>query len=194
MEYSDKPQWYILHTYSAYENKVVDSLHKLIETNNYQDRILRIEVPTVDEVVEKNGKKKVVQHKKFPTYVYIKAILDTELWYLITGISGATSFCGPEGRAQELTDEEVKRLGFEIIAEEDLDIAVGDRVKILSGAFNGMMGEVIELNFEKQKVRVNIEMFGRMTPMELDFKDVEKIADGNIDVGEADSGDADAAN
>ena len=130
----------------------------------------------IDEVVEKNGKKKIVQHKKFPTYVYIKAILDTELWYLITGISGATSFCGPEGRAQELTDEEVKRLGFEIIAEEDLDIAVGDFVKIISGAFQGYTGEVIELNFEKQKVRVNLEMFGRKTPMELDFKDVEKIS------------------
>lgn len=175
MEYSDKPQWYILHTYSAYENKVVDSLHKLIETNNYQDRILRIEVPTYEEVIEKNGKKKTVLHKKFPTYVYIKAILDTELWYLITGISGATSFCGPEGRAQELTDEEIKRLGFEIIGEEDLDIAVGDMVKIIAGPFVDYLGEVTELNFEKQKVKVAVELFGQKTPMDLDFKDVEKI-------------------
>ena len=175
MEYSDKPQWYILHTYSAYENKVVDSLHKLIETNNYQDRILRIEVPTFEDVVEKNGKKKTIQHKKFPTYVYIKAILDTELWYLITGISGATSFCGPEGRAQELTDEEVKRLGFEIISEDDLDISVGDFVKIVAGPFVDYMDEVTELNFDKQKVKVSVELFGQKTPMELDFKDVEKI-------------------
>lgn len=189
MEYSDKPQWYILHTYSAYENKVVDSLHKLIETNNYQDRILRIEVPTYEEVVEKNGKKKTVLHKKFPTYVYIKAILDTELWYLITGISGATSFCGPEGRAQELTDEEIKRLGFEIIGEDDLDIAKGDMVKIIAGPFVDYLGEVTELNFEKQKVKVAVELFGQKTPMDLDFKDVEKIH--LDDVGANGSDDAD---
>jgi transcriptional antiterminator NusG len=175
MEYSDKPQWYILHTYSAYENKVVDSLHKLIESNNYQDRILRIEVPTEEVVVEKNGKKKVVLHKKFPCYVYIKAILDTELWYLITGISGATSFCGPEGRAQELTKEEIKRLGFEVIDEEDLDIVVGDHVKIISGPFVNYLGEVESLDFDTQKVKVSIEMFGQKTPMDVEFKDVLKL-------------------
>lgn len=177
MEYSNKPLWYILHTYAGFENKVVDSLHKLIESNNLEDKILDIQMPLIDEFVEKNGKKKVVQRKKFPTYVYVKAILDNELWFLITNIGGATGFCGPGGRAEPITDAEVKRLGFERIDAEELDMAVGDAVKIINGPFATYTGIVDELNFEKQRAKVSVELFGKSTPMELEFKDVEKIHD-----------------
>lgn len=175
MEYDDNAQWYVIHTYSGYESVVADSIFKLIESNNLQDKILKIEIPMEDDIVEKNGKKKLIQRKKFPSYVFLKAILNKQIWFLITNITGSTGFCGPGGRPLPLTKDEIKRMGLELIEVDDLDIKIGDQVKIISGALESFIGEVMEINIEKQKVKVSVSMFDRPTPVELEFFMVEKL-------------------
>lgn len=173
--YDENPCWYIVHTYSGYENKVADKILGLIESNNLGDNILRVEIPIEDDIVERNGKKKLIQRKKFPTYVFVKAILNRQIWYLITNITGSTGFCGPNGRPLPITDEEVKKMGLELIQVADLDLKVGDKVRIINGALEGFIGEIKEISIEKQKVKVEVSMFDRLTPVDLEFFMVEKI-------------------
>lgn len=174
-DYDVNPRWYVLHTYSGYENKVVDNITNLIASNNFENNIFELQIPMEDDIVEKNGKKKLIQRKKYPCYVFIKAILTKQIWFLITNIQGCASFCGPGGYAIPLTNEEVKRMGLELIEAEDLDVKVGDNVKIISGPFESFIGEITEINIERQKVKVSVSMFDRPTPVELDFFMIEKI-------------------
>ena len=176
MEYSNLPQWFVVQTFSGYENAVKESLTNLKDNNEkMQSLIFEIAVPTEDEIVEKNGKKKVIQRKKFPSYVFIKMIYTKEVWYLVTQTRGVTSFVGPQGRPLPLTDEEVKRNKLEDMELEDLDIKVGDSIKVVNGALEGFTGLVDSIDLEKQKVRVIVSMFGRDTPTDLEFVDVEKL-------------------
>ena len=176
MEYSNLPQWFVVQTFSGYENAVKESLTNLKDNNEkMQSLIFEIAVPTEDEIVEKNGKKKVIQRKKFPSYVFIKMIYTKEVWYLVTQTRGVTSFVGPQGRPLPLTDEEVKRNKLEDMELEDLDIKVGDSIKVVNGALEGFTGLVDSIDLEKQKVRVIVSMFGRDTPTDLEFFDVEKL-------------------
>lgn len=171
----DQAKWYVIHTYATYENMVETNLHKMIDNNNLGEEIFDIVIPVEDDIVERNGKKKVIQRKKFPGYVFLKMIYTNHVWYMVTNTRGVTGFVGPQGHPLPLTPEEVKRMGLEIIKLEDFDIAVGDQIKVINGALDGFMGEVTNISAEKQTVKVNVSMFGRLTPVELEFSQVEKI-------------------
>lgn len=175
MEHNDNVKWYVVHTYAAYETVVKNNLEKMIEVNNLQDYILEIVIPTEEDIVEKDGKRKVVERKKFPGYVFLRMIYSDHMWYMITNTRGVTGFVGPQGKAQALTAEEVKRMGLEKISAEDFNIKVGDNVRIISGALDTFLAIVEGIDADKQKVKVIVQMFGRQTPVELDFNQIEKI-------------------
>ena len=171
----EEAKWYVIHTYSGYETMVKDSLEKLIENNNLQDKISDIQIPTEETLEEKaNGKKKVVERKKFPCYVFLKMIYSNEIWYLVTNTRGVTGFVGPQGRPMPLTEDEVARMGLIKVAV-NVDFAVGDDVQIISGALESFCGKVVSLNNSQQKVMVNVMMFGRSTDVEVDFVQVKKV-------------------
>lgn len=174
-ERETKPYWYVLQTFSGYEKSVQASLLTMIENTGLHDFIFDVVVPEEEDIVEKNGKKKVVMRKKFPSYVFIKMIYSKNVWYNVTQTRGVTCFCGPGGRPLPLTDEEVKRNKLETITSEDLFINVGDQVRILDGSLKDFIGEVEDLNFDDQKIKVKVMMFGKETPCTLDFVQVEKI-------------------
>lgn len=172
----EQGRWYVIHTYSGYEAMVKDSLEKLIENNNLQENIFEIKIPTEETLEEKaNGKKKLVERKKFPCYVFLKMIYSNDIWYLVTNTRGVTGFVGPQGRPLPLTDAEVARMGLEEVALS-VDFTVGDTVTVVSGPIESFSGVVVELNEATQKVKVNVEMFGRKTDVELDFVQVKKVA------------------
>lgn len=175
MENKEQAQWYVIHTYSGYEAMVESNLHNMVENNSLQDYIFEVKIPMEDDVVEKNGKRKVVQRKKFPSYVFIKMIYTNHIWFMVTNTRGVTGFVGPAGRPLPLRDYEVKRMGLEAIDFEDLDIKVGDHVRVISGALENFDGVIESISAERQKVKVVISMFGRDTPVELDFSQVEKL-------------------
>lgn len=169
-------RWYVIHTYSGYEAMVKDSLEKLIENNNLQENIYEIQIPTEETLEEKsNGKKKIVERKKFPCYVFLKMIYSNDIWYLVTNTRGVTGFVGPQGRPLPLTEEEVARMGLDKVALS-IDFEVGDTVRIVSGPLESFVGKVVTLNEATQKVSVNVEMFGRNTDVEVDFVQVKKVS------------------
>ena len=169
-------KWYIIHTYSGYEKMVQVNLQKLVENNNLGDYIFDIVVPMEDDVVEKpDGKKKAIQRKRFPSYVFLKMIYSNHIWFLVTNTRGVTGFVGPAGRPQALSADEIRRIGLENLTLEDIVIEVGDTVKVISGAFTDFVGEVKSIDVDKQKMQVSVSMFGRETPVELGFNEVEKL-------------------
>lgn len=169
-----KAKWYVVHTYSGHENKVKVNIEKIVENRGMQDLILDIVVPTEERVEIKNGQRKIKTRKMFPGYVIVKMIVTNESWYLVRNTQGVTGFVGHGSEPIPLSDEEVNRMGIEKIYI-DLDIEVGDTVKVISGPFESFMGAVEEVNMEKQTLRVIISMFGRDTPVELEFGQVDKI-------------------
>ena len=172
---AEQGRWYVIHTYSGYEAMVKDSLEKLIENNNLQENIFEIKIPTEETLEEKaNGKKKLVERKKFPCYVFLKMIYSNDIWYLVTNTRGVTGFVGPQGRPLPLTETEVARMGLEEVALS-VDFGLGDTVTVVSGPIESFSGVVVELNEATQKVKVNVEMFGRKTDVELDFVQVKKV-------------------
>lgn len=170
----EEPKWYVLHTFSGYENMVQDNLYKVVETNNLQDDILEVQIPMEDVIEEKNGKRKVVQRKMFPTYVLIKMRYRDSLWHTIVNTRGVTGFCGPAGRPLPLTQDEIRRMRLEKV-NVDLSVNVGDKVKVVMGPLEGFAGEVTEVDSANQKCKVTVSMFGRITPVELDFAQIEVI-------------------
>ncbi len=172
---SESAKWYAIHTYSGYEVMVKNNLEKMIENNNLGEQILAIQIPMYQDIVEgKNGKKKVVDRKVLPCYVFLKLVYSNDIWYLVTNTRGVTGFVGPQGKPLPLTDEEVKRMRLESKVD-NVNLAVGDKVNIVAGALEGFVGNIVELNITAQKAKVKVEMFGRETEVELDFVDVEKI-------------------
>ena len=173
----EQVRWYVIHTYSGYEAMVKDSLEKLIENNNLQENIFEIQIPTEETLEEKaNGKKKLVERKKFPCYVFLKMKYNNNLWYLITSTRGVTGFVGPQGRPLPLTDEEVQRMGIDNQQKIEVDFGVGDSVQIVSGVLESFIGKVLSLNEATQKVMVNVEMFGRSTDVEISYNQAKKVS------------------
>ena len=170
----NQAHWYVLHTYSTYELAVRDNILKMVENNGLQDYIFEVLVLEEEEVTEVNGKRKVVLKKKFPTYAFIKMIYSDHVYYMVTHIHGVTGFVGPGGRPEALSPEEIRRMGLEKVKAEDLGLAPGDQVRIISGAFESYYGEVHEIDFERSLVKVILSMFGKPTPIELEFNQVEK--------------------
>ncbi len=171
---SDKGKWYVAHTYSGHENKVKANIEKLVENRGMQDVIFEVRVPVEEYVETKNGKKKVKERKMFPGYVMVKMIMTDESWYLVRNTRGVTGFVGPGSKPVPLTNEEVKLLGVQEALPE-VDINVGDVIKITSGYFENFIGTVENINTEKRKLKVFVSMFGRETLVELDFDQIEKL-------------------
>ena len=172
---AETAKWYVVHTNTGYEAMVKNTLEKLIENSNLQEQILEIKIPMEETIEEKaNGKKKVIQRKILPCYVFIKLVYSNELWYLITNTRGVTGFVGPQGKAVALTEDEVKRMGLEDRVEE-VDFAKGDSVQIVSGALDGFTGIVLDLNDASQKAKVKVAMFNTETEVEADYVQLKKI-------------------
>lgn len=169
-----KAKWYVVHTYSGHENKVKVNIEKIVENRGMQDLVLDIIVPTEDHVEIKDGQRKVKTRKMFPGYVLVKMIVTNESWYLVRNTQGVTGFVGHGSEPIPLTKEEVRRMGIEKVYI-DLDINVGDSIKVINGPFESFMGVVEEVNEEKQTLKARISMFGRDTPVELVYDQVDKI-------------------
>ncbi len=161
--------WYVVHTYSGYENKVKNTLEIVVENRGIQDYIQEIYVPTEDVIEIKDGKKKMTQRKIYPGYVMIKMVLTDEIWYIVRNTRGVTGFVGPNSKPVPLTDEELAIMGMATDWVPVVDYEVGDTVKIINGPLEGFFGTVEEIDHEKKKVKVIVSMFGRETPVEVDF-------------------------
>lgn len=167
-------KWYVLHTFSGYENVAKENLETVVDKFNLGDRIFDIIIPMEDVVEEKNGKKKLVQRKAMPCYILVKMKYADDLWHNVTRTRGITGFVGPKGRPLALTDEEVMKLRLEKIKVE-VDLAVGDKVEVVDGPLNGMIGQISAVNPDMNIITVNVEMFGRETAVDLEFAQVRKI-------------------
>lgn len=169
-----EPLWYVVHTYSGHENKVKINIEKLVENREMQDLVLSVVVPTEDVIELKNGQRKIKTRKMFPGYVLIKMIVTNESWYLVRNTQGVTGFVGHGSEPVPLTIDEVRRMGIEKVIIE-MDIKVGDSVKVINGPFEGFMGTVSSFDEEKQTMRVLISMFGRDTLVELEYAQIDKL-------------------
>ena len=167
-------RWYVVHTYSGHENKVKVNIEKMVETRDMHDVIMDVIVPEEDRIEVKNGQKRIKKRKMFPGYVIVKMIVNNESWYLVRNTQGVTGFVGQGSDPIPLTPEEVARMGIEK-TDIDLDVEIGDTVRVISGPFETMMGEVTEINPDKQVLTVKISAFGRDTPVELEFTQVDKM-------------------
>ena len=167
-------KWYVVHTYSGYENKVKTSIERMVEYRGMQDLILEVVIPTEERIEIKDGVKKGKTRKLYPGYVVIKMIVNNETWYLVRNTEGVTGFVGHGSDPIPLTKEEIVRMGIEKL-KIDLDIEVGDTVRIIGGVFEGQLGIVEAINPEKQIVKTRISMFGRDTPAEIEFSQVSKL-------------------
>ncbi|CUH97835.1 Transcription antitermination protein NusG [Propionispora sp. 2/2-37] len=171
-------KWYVIHTYSGYENKVKANLERKVHSMGMENEIFRILVPMEDEVEIKDGKKKVAKKKVFPGYVLVEMIVNDRSWYVVRNTPGVTGFVGSGTKPIPLTDSEVKHILKSMGIEEvkpRLDIAVSQPVRITSGAFENWTATVLEINHDRAKLKVLVNMFGRETPVELDFSQVEKM-------------------
>ena len=173
-EASLEPKWYVIHTYSGYENKVKADLEKKVKNQEMDEYFFDIVVPLEEQIEIKDGKRKTNLKKVFPGYVLIKMIVTEETWYIVRNTRGATGFVGSGTEPIPLTEEEIRKMGFEDIMIK-VDYSVNDNVQILGGALKGYTGIVQEINKEKKKAKVLVSMFGRETPVELEFSQIQKI-------------------
>ena len=169
-----EPKWYVVHTYSGYENKVKTDLEKTIKNREMEDFFFNIVVPMEEQVEIKDGKRKTNLKKVFPGYVLIKMIVTEESWYVVRNTRGVTGFVGTGSDPIPLTDAEIRNMGFDQVPV-NIDYDVNDSVQVLNGPLEGFVGTVQEINKEKQKVKVLVSMFGRETPVELEFSQVQKV-------------------
>ncbi len=173
-DYDSVPRWYVVHTYSGYENKVKADLEKTIKNRELEDYFFDIIVPMEEQIEIKDGVKKTNLKKVFPGYVLIKMIVTEQTWYIVRNTRGVTSFVGSGTDPIPLTDDEIIKMGFEKVPVK-VDYSVDDNIKILVGPLEGYTGKVKEIKNEKGKVVVLVSMFGRETPVELEFSQVQKI-------------------
>lgn len=171
---SENANWYVIHTYSGHENKVKANIEKIVENRGMEDIILEVAVPTEEVVEIKDGKKKVKLKKIFPGYAIVKMVMTDESWYVIRNTRGVTGFVGPGSKPIPLTEDEVSNMGIDK-KEIIIDIVLGESVRVISGPFDSFVGVVEEINMDKQNFKVLISMFGRETPVELEFSQVVKI-------------------
>ena len=166
--------WYVVHTYSGYENKVKANIEKTIENRGLQDEILEVRVP-MEEVVEvKNGAKKTSQKKLFPGYVMINMVMNDDTWYVVRNTRGVTGFVGPGSKPVPLTEAEMKPLGIKK-NQVSVDFAEGDMIVVLAGAWKDTVGAVQKMDHQKGTATINVELFGRETPVEISFEEVRKV-------------------
>ena len=164
---AEEAKWYVVHTYSGYENKVATNLETIVENRKLQDWIHEVRVPTETVVEMKDNQRKETERKLFPGYVLVKMVMTDDSWFVVRNTRGCTGFVGPNGKPVPLTEEEIARLGVEKHGVV-INYAVGDMVRIVDGPLEGFTGKVEEIDLEKSKVRVTVSMFGRETPVELE--------------------------
>ncbi len=169
------PKWYVVHTYSGYENKVKANIEKTIENRNLGEQILEVRVPMEDVIEVRNGVKKNVQKKLFPGYVLIHMIYNDDTWYVVRNTRGVTGFVGPGSELVPLTEEEMLPFGVSSKEKVEFDLQLGDNVAIIGGAWVDYTGVIYDINEAKQTVKLNIDMFGRETPVEISFSEVRKV-------------------
>ena len=170
---ADSAKWYVVHTYSGYENKVKANIEKTIENRHLEEEILEVRVPMQDVVEMKNGARKTVQKKMFPGYVLINMVMNDDTWYVVRNTRGVTGFVGPGSKPVPLTEAEMKPLG---IKQENvsIDFAEGDMIVVVAGAWKDTVGVVQRIDYSKQTATINVELFGRETPVEISFAEVRK--------------------
>lgn len=174
----NQKRWYIVHTYSGYENKVKVNLEKRIEYMNMGDKIFRIEVPQKTVTQMKGGKKQEREEKIFPGYVLVEMIMDEDSWYVVRHTSGVTKFVGSAKKPIPARDSEIKKIINRSTSTQqkiELDVKAGDKVRITSGPFADFVADIIEVYPDKSKLRANVSIFGRETPVELEYKQINKL-------------------
>ena len=165
--------WYVVHTYSGYENKVKANIEKTIENRHLEDEILEVSVPLQDVVEMKNGSRRVVQKKLFPGYVLINMVMNDDTWYVVRNTRGVTGFVGPGSKPVPLTEAEMKPLGIQT-ENVSIDFGEGDMIVVVAGAWKDTVGVVQKSDYSKQTATINVELFGRETPVEISFAEVRK--------------------
>ena len=170
----DKAKWYVVHTFSGYENKVKANIEKAIKNRNMQELIHAVEVPLQQEIEEKNGVKKTVQRKTFPGYVLVKMVMTDDTWYVVRNTRGVTGFVGPDSKPVSLSLEEVKNMGIDAFGPV-ATVKVGDAVTLLTGAFENSEGIVKEVHQSKGTVVVSVSGFGREFPVEISMNQIEVL-------------------
>ena len=174
---SEDAKWYVIHTYSGYENKVASTLQTTVENRGLQEMIPDVKVPTeIVTEIKDDGSSKEVERKLFPGYVFVKMVYTDETWYVVRNIRGCTGFVGPSSKPVPLTESEVYKMGVESRVVE-VSYEVGDQVRIIDGPLEDFVGIVDELDTDKNYVKVTISMFGRETPVELELNQAEKLED-----------------
>jgi len=174
----EEKRWYVVHTYSGYEQKVKANLEKRLESMNMEDKIFQVIVPMEDEMQFKGGKRKTVKRKIYPGYILVEMILDDDSWYVVRNTPGVTGFVGVGNKPLPLEEEEAQKILNQMGLGESvprIDLNVGETVRIKSGPFENFVGTVAEIYPEKGKLKVMVSMFGRDTPVELDFGQIEKM-------------------
>ena len=177
-EKTPQKRWYIVHTYSGHENKVKVNLQKRIEYMNMADKIFRIEVPQKTVTKMKDGKKIEREEKIFPGYVLVEMIMDDDSWYLVRHTAGVTKFAGDGKKPIPAKESEIKRIIHKTqnqVTKVELDVKAGDKVRIISGPFSEFIGDITEVYPDKSKLRAMVSIFGRETPVELEYKQIQKI-------------------
>lgn len=170
--------WFVIHTYSGYENKVKANLEKRVESMNMGDKIFRVIVPMEDEIQIKDGKRKIIKRKIYPGYVMVEMMLTDDSWYVVRNTPGVTGFVGAGNKPIPLQEDEVEQILLTMGVEQPrprIDVTVGENVRVISGPFENFIGSIEEIQPEKGKLRVLVSMFGRETPIELDYSQIEKI-------------------
>ena len=170
---SEAAKWYVVHTYSGYENKVKANIEKTIENRHLEDQILEVRVPLQDVVEMKNGTSRQVQKKMFPGYVLLNMVMNDDTWYVVRNTRGVTGFVGPGSKPVPLTEEEMLPLGIQK-PDIEVDFAEGDMVVVTDGAWKDTAGVITGINMQKQTVTINVELFGRETPVEISFTEIKK--------------------
>jgi transcriptional antiterminator NusG len=173
-ETNSAARWYVAHTYSGYENKVKMDLEKTIENRGLQDLILEVSVPMQPVIEMKNGVEKKTDKKMFPGYVLVNMVMNQETWYVVRNTRGVTGFVGPGSEPTPLSEEEIISLGYRK-SEVLVDFALGDTVSVISGAWKDTVGVISEINDQKKTVTISVEMFGRETPVELSYGEIQKL-------------------
>src|SRR5574344_921184 len=168
------PKWYVVHTYSGYENKVKTDLEKTVKNRELEDYFFEIIVPMEEQIEIKDGKRKANLKKVFPGYVLIKMVVTEQTWYVVRNTRGVTGFVGSGTDPIPLTEEEIRKMGFEV-SEIKFDYDVNDSIQVIEGPFKDYIGTVQEINKDKHRVKVLVSMFGRETPVDLDLSQVQKV-------------------
>lgn len=167
-------QWYVVHTYSGYENKVKANIDKTIENRHLEEEIIEVRVPMQEVVELKNGARKTVQKKMFPGYVLINMVMNDDTWYVVRNTRGVTGFVGPGSKPVPLTEAEMKPLGIKMEGVL-VDFVEGDTITVVAGVWKDTVGVVQRIDFGKQTATINVELFGRETPVEIDFAEVRRM-------------------